>query len=155
MSYRHCIGPYIKSTIPLFYESVDKCANHNVPENAKFCPECGLNVKFRCYEAKADNVSDWLNKFSNLQLGSFYEHFWLVDQPATLTHRTYVYFPAGKYWNKLDVIDLDAYRHISYHGADIDGIVAAFKRLFADEIKFLQQFSEVEVDFGYVSFLGV
>lgn len=151
------IGPYLRATIEVKKQTIDKCKDHNVPPDAEFCPKCGTskNDRIRIYDG--ENAPDyWEGNYSKGEFNDYFYSTSMISAPDIANgKRTYIYLP-NRYYKELNIPRIEGEKYseeeVAFDELDIPEIMRKFNELFKDEIEYIKQWFEVEVKFGYVSY---
>lgn len=96
------IGPYLRVTETVEKREIDRCAKHNFPPDAFYCPKCGCAKKDRYTKEEVSNAPEWWNnrfkKEGKAAELSDYLHTSSMDAPKIKESngkrtRTYMYLP--------------------------------------------------------------
>lgn len=147
INYNNYIGPYLKTTSNIAQKEIDLCSNHNVPKDAIFCPKCGRENNFR-YTGVVVVIDEPEDLIENI-----HDDIYCVQSEDSILNgtRTRLFLP-NRYWDKLGVIELITRQELSFDSIDIEKSKKMFLDLFDEHIKYLQQWSKVEVKYGYISY---
>ncbi len=159
------IGPYLRVRTTVKQISVDRCADHNFPDDAGFCPKCGKSKRDRIQLIEKVDVPDYWeeNYQKDGKKTEFNDYLYSTSMmsPPDIKEkdgkrtRTYLYLP-NRYYKELGLPHIEGGKYdeeeIPFDGLDIPGISDKFVELYKDEINYLIQWFEVEVSFGYISY---
>ena len=155
------IGPYLRVTETVTEQKQDKCADHDFPADASFCPKCGTKKNDRIRTFEASNVPDgWEEDYKKGDFHDYLVHTSFMSSPDieekdSKRTRTYLYMP-NRYYDELKIPRVDGGKYseeeVPFDDLDVPGITIKFLELFADEIEYLRQWFEVEVKFGYIGY---
>jgi hypothetical protein len=146
------IGPYLRVTATMKKKKIDYCLQHE-RGNAEYCPQCGRSKNQRIHEYESDGApDDWEEKYKKGNFNDYLTSTSVMSGPDTVKgKKTYIYLP-NRYYEELHIPQIDGdSEEVSFDTMDIPETISRFKALFKDEIKYLKQWFEVEVKFGYVS----
>jgi hypothetical protein len=150
------IGPYLRVTQTVTKGQGDYCKDHNRGD-AAFCPQCGKSKKDRYYTFEDNGApNNWQEEYEK---GSFYDYLTstsFMGSPDLVDgKRTHLYLP-NRYYKELNIPSIDGGKYskeeVPFDEIDVPGTLKTFKKLFKDEIAYLEKWFEVEVKFGYVSY---
>lgn len=160
ISHNAYLGPYLFVTETVTEKVIDNCLDHNFPEDAAFCPKCGISKTRRFQTAFVGNApKDW--KYSYKKNGKtcilcdyLHEVSGVRDviSDGDKHIRTRIYLP-NRYYDEIGIpkIDDDT-QELQLDGVDFGAMSDKFAKIFEDEIVYIQQFHEVEIRFGYISY---
>jgi len=153
IEYNAYIGPYLRVTETVQEKKIDRCVEHNRGD-ATYCPTCGRSKKNRIDTYEDNGAPD--NWEENYKDGGFYDYLTLTsmsDQETVNGKKTYIYLP-NRYYDKLGLPSIAGENYyegeVVFDELDVPKITKKFNELFKDEMKYLKQWFEVEVKFGYV-----
>ncbi len=155
------IGPYVRVTQVVEKKTIDKCADHDFPADASFCPKCGRAKGIRLYTVEGINApDDWEEDYKQGTFCDYLTSTSFMSPPDVEVvngkrQRTHLYIP-NRYFKELGLPHIDGGKYseeeVPLDELDVREIVEKFKQLFADELGYLRQWFEVEVKFGYVGY---
>ena len=150
------IGPYLRVTMMVEKRKIDHCEKHNRGDSA-YCPKCGLSKKDRFEVQEGTNApDDWEESYKKGDFNDFLTSTSFMSAPDIVKGKqTYIYLPNGCY-GELGIPNIDGGKYseeeVPFDELDVPGTIKKFKTLVKDEIKYLEQWFEVEVKFGYISY---
>jgi len=154
------IGPYLRVTETVKKVQIDHCKNHDRGD-ATYCPECGLSKQQRretqeCSDAPDDWETEYKKNGKEADFNDYLCSTSFMSSPDIIKgKRTYLYTP-NRYYEELNIPDIDGDKYseeeVPFDEIDVPGTIKKFKKLFKDEIAYLEQWFEVEVKFGYISY---
>lgn len=151
------IGPYLRVTEVVEKQKIDRCETHDRGDSP-YCPKCGRRIIDRYETIETNNAPDnWQEDY--VKNGAcFYDYLSstsFISAPDVIDgKRTYLYLP-NRYYKELKIPRIEGgmcSEEVPFDELDVPGTIKKFKSLFKDEIKYLEQWFEVETKFGYVSY---
>lgn len=140
------IGPCVKVICPTTTVVVDKCKDHNVPNDANYCPVCATHKTNRMYQYKAlkDAPYNWESIYPK---GEFTDYLYSANYSSTVetdTNITYHYIP-NRHYDELGVIHSYDSQVIVITDMDFNKSIAKFKEIFKEELEYLQKWFTIEI----------
>src|SRR5688572_11108568 len=63
IDYNAYLGPYLRVKVEVKQQKVDRCATHNFPADAAFCPKCGTAKKDRMSTEEVEQPPHWAEDY--------------------------------------------------------------------------------------------
>ena len=156
------IGPYLRVTEVVTKQQYDRCADCNRPDDVAYCPKCGRSKKDRIYAFEGGAApDDWEQdyekdgkKSKGYSGGGLHLSSIDIMSPPNIEEkdgrriRTYLYLPNGDFG--ADLPSIEGEEEVPFDELDVSGITKKFTEFYKDEMKYIEQWFEVEVKFGYL-----
>jgi hypothetical protein len=153
------IGPYIRVFETFEEKKVDYCATHNFPDTASFCPQCGSSKSQRYGNNRASVTApdDWQGDYKKnseeADFSDYLQQVMIIDTDKSTEISLFI--PNGSY-KELNIPRVDGGKYsieeVPFDDLDIPGSIEKFKKLFADEIAYLEQWFKIEIKYGYLGY---